>query len=71
VESCRSLEARSATPNLQKTTVQSHMAGFGLHTSSSERTLSRRLGGWQWTREGERVAWVNLRAENTRGKSGC
>src|SRR5688500_6985256 len=20
-------------------------------------------GGWQWTRDGERVAWINLRAE--------
>ncbi len=23
-------------------------------------------GGWQWTRDGERVAWINLRAEHDR-----
>src|SRR4051794_24431525 len=23
-------------------------------------------GGWQWTRDGERVAWINLRAEADR-----
>ncbi len=24
------------------------------------------VGGWQWTRDGERVAWINLRAETDR-----
>jgi hypothetical protein len=24
------------------------------------------IGGWQWTRDGERVAWINLRAEHDR-----
>jgi hypothetical protein len=24
------------------------------------------LGGWQWTRDGERVAWINLRTEGER-----
>src|SRR5829696_8250535 len=25
-----------------------------------------RAGSWQWTRDGERVAWINLRAEADR-----
>jgi hypothetical protein len=24
------------------------------------------MGGWQWTCDGERVAWINLRAETDR-----
>lgn len=27
---------------------------------------SGRVGGWQWTRDGERVAWINLRADADR-----